>query len=92
MVLSQSYSDFETFYDSTLAIEEALRDGTLEKKEPSLKGKGLHPSNGEVLYGNNNTFHVGNSSNAKSLKINQIVDKPTRTFTQFSTPLSTLYE
>ncbi|XP_058219117.1 uncharacterized protein LOC131329758 [Rhododendron vialii] len=71
---------------------QALRDGTLEKKEPALKGKGLHPGDGKVLFGNNNTSHVENSSNAKPLEINQIADKPTRTFTQFSTPLSTLYE
>ncbi|KAI8530271.1 hypothetical protein RHMOL_Rhmol11G0043500 [Rhododendron molle] len=92
MVLSQSSPDFETFYDSGLAVEEALRDGALEKKEPALKGKGLYPDSGKVLFGNSNTFHVGNSSNAKPLEINQIADKPTRTFTQFSTPLSILYE
>ncbi|KAI8550833.1 hypothetical protein RHMOL_Rhmol06G0138400 [Rhododendron molle] len=39
MVLSQAAPNFKTFYDSGLAIEEPLRDGTLEKKETGSKSK-----------------------------------------------------
>ncbi|KAI8555312.1 hypothetical protein RHMOL_Rhmol05G0165000 [Rhododendron molle] len=90
MVLSQAAPNFETFYDSGLAVEEALRDGTLERKESGSKSKRVYSGNSNVLFGNAN--QAGTSS-AKPVEVNQISEKPksqNRVFTQLSTPRSAL--
>ncbi|KAG5544329.1 hypothetical protein RHGRI_016922 [Rhododendron griersonianum] len=90
MVLSQAAPNFETFYDSGLAVEEVLRDGTLERKELAAKPKRVYSGNSNVLFGNSN--QAGTSS-TKPAEVNQISKKPKsqqRAFTQFNTPRSAL--
>ncbi|KAI8547348.1 hypothetical protein RHMOL_Rhmol07G0188500 [Rhododendron molle] len=90
MVPSQAGPNFETFYDSRLAVEEALRDGTLQKKETGSKSKRAYSGNNNVLFGNTNQART---SSVKPAEVNQISEKSkfqNQAFTQFSTPRSTL--
>ncbi|KAI8571042.1 hypothetical protein RHMOL_Rhmol01G0086300 [Rhododendron molle] len=74
------------------AVEEALRDGTLEKKElgSGSKSKRAYSGNSNILF--ENTNQAGTSS-TKPVEVNQISEKSksqSRTFTQFITPKSTI--
>ncbi|KAI8527608.1 hypothetical protein RHMOL_Rhmol12G0088600 [Rhododendron molle] len=75
MILSQATPNFETFYDSGLAVKEALRDGTLEKRESGSgsKSKRANSGNNNVLF--ENTNQAGTSS-TKPVEVNQIFEKP----------------
>ncbi|KAH7852473.1 hypothetical protein Vadar_025178 [Vaccinium darrowii] len=96
MVMAQAHN-FETYFETGLSIEEAIRDGILEKDGPTPKTKNNNS-------GDNNTLHANTSSSStkhnssQAAPINRITvqthrsKKPQRTLSQFSTPLSLVYK
>ncbi|KAI8538532.1 hypothetical protein RHMOL_Rhmol09G0110800 [Rhododendron molle] len=100
MVMTQACSDFKTFFDTGLAVEEAVQLGILDKPEPAPKPKKVYSGNSNALFGNSNYTNLPNTSTntTQAKPVNQIATQTSqprtqpRTFAQFSAPLSAVLE
>lgn len=102
LVVFQTTADFKTFYEAGLAIEEAIQSGIFEKKEPIPKTKWVHSGNTDTLFSKNDYAQASSSSTNQNfnqaMPVNELKaqtnnsQKPQRTLSQFSEPLSLIYE
>ncbi|KAI8535448.1 hypothetical protein RHMOL_Rhmol10G0175100 [Rhododendron molle] len=100
MVMAQACSDFKTFFDTGLAVEEVVQLGILDKPEPAPKPKKVYFGNSNNLFGNANYTNLPNTSTntTQAELVNQIAAQTSqprtqpRTFAQFSAPLSAVLE
>ena len=96
MVMAQAHN-FETYFETGLSIEEAIRDGILGKDDPTPKTKNINSRDDNALHANTSSSSTKRNSN-QSAPINRITvqthrsQKPQRTLSQFSTPLSLVYK
>ncbi|KAH7846295.1 hypothetical protein Vadar_012235 [Vaccinium darrowii] len=96
MVMAQAHN-FETYFETGLSIEEALQSGVLKKGDSIPKPKQYYIENTSTLYTNTSSSSTKHNSN-QAAPINKITvqinpsKKPQRALSQFTTPLSLLYE
>lgn len=78
MVMAQACSDFKTFFNTSLAVEEAIHLTILDKLEPAPKNKKVYSDNSSTLFGNTHFTNLPSTSIniTQTEPVNQIVTNP----------------
>ncbi|KAI8547531.1 hypothetical protein RHMOL_Rhmol07G0203300 [Rhododendron molle] len=98
MILAQASFDFKTFFETGLAVEEAVQLGILENTDSFSETKDVDPGSNSTVYGYTNPpCNPTNTDPAQTEPVSQIIaqaskPKQPRVFSQFPVPLSMVFE